>query len=64
MESGKEGNSVATESSLRVLTATVLIGAVDAIDGHVTSLMRRYTIRLVETVLATRNLTALAVGRR
>lgn len=55
---------VITKSVLFVLTASIFISAINAIDSHVTSLMRRYTIRLVETVLATCNLANVAVGRR
>lgn len=50
--------------AIYILTTAVLVGAVDAIDGHVASLMRGYAVRLVETVLAARDLTDLAVGRR
>lgn len=46
-----------------VLTAAVFVSAIDAIDGHVTSLMRRYTVCLVETVLATRDLADVAIRR-
>lgn len=44
--------------------AAVFISAVDAIDGHVASLMRWYTVRLVEAVLAARDLAELTIGRR
>lgn len=60
------GSSNASEIVRLALSvhAAVLVGAVDTIDGHVTSLMRGYAICLVKSVLATRDLADLAIGWR